>query len=90
MGCGTSVSPGNVYTKEHVFDKLLPKSSPVYTNTKIENFEDIEKKWMNETFLEKLILAFKLFALKECLGYRKREGEKLASNYTFLHMRRFK
>jgi long-chain acyl-CoA synthetase len=84
MGCGNSSSSSNVYTKENIFDKLLPRSSPVYVNNKVQNFSEIENKFMNETYIENVINSFQLFAFKKCLGYRKRVSDnELQSNFTF-------
>lgn len=82
MGCG--INSNNVYTKESAFDKQLPRSSPVYINNKVQDFSEFETKIMNETFIEKVINSFDLFALKNCLGYRKRVSDtELESNYSF-------
>ena len=59
MGCVHKET--NLYSRENHSEKLLINSTPAFVNPKVENFEDIEKKYMNETLIQKIIISFELW-----------------------------
>lgn len=87
MGCSNSgIAPQHIYSKEYLNEKVILNSTPSYVNHKVENFEDNEKKWMNEILIEKIIFSFEKFSKNNCLGYRKIISQtEYANNYTFFN-----
>jgi long-chain acyl-CoA synthetase len=74
------------YAKEDFLDIPTANSSATYINSKVDSFEEVEKKLSKQTFTEKLMKVFELHGTNNCLGYRKVISPTVSEDkYTFFN-----
>jgi long-chain acyl-CoA synthetase len=73
MGCGQTSGLDHIYSKELLFDKdkSTQNSSQTYVNSKVTDYDEVEKNYYKQTYLEKLMNNFTTYKDNNCLGYRK-------------------
>ena len=85
MGCGIQRQSDLIYSKEDPTDKIFPKSSPTFINSKVVDFDEMHQRFMNGTMISRILESFENFNTAKCLGYRKKveNSDELEDKYTY-------